>query len=370
MFVRKCREKTFAKVFSTFFTFPQIRATIGAMTQKGDFPVRVYLLPRDGQFYKANLHSHSTLSDGAYTVEQLKDVYKANGYSVFAFTEHGKYHDLRHLDDADFITLPSYEANLTRDYTTTPFPALQKSEKVMPAQAEVVHLNMFAIDPDKTTCEPDISDIYDTHSVENVNELIRRGREAGFLVSFNHPHWSLNTASFYNKLEGLDALEIINGAAYRSSALDHVPHVYREMAWNGKRLICIAGDDNHRFRHFFWAWTMIKAPELSHKAVMNALLAGNCYASAGPEIKELYVEDGVLHVTTSEAQGIYYSVAGRGKQAVLYTDNNGQPVTHAEFKISKNDVFFHVTVKDMMGRPANTRIFYLDEADFGIQSEE
>lgn len=331
--------------------------------------MRVYLLPQEGQFYKANMHSHSTLSDGHITPSELKNIYKQKGYSVFAYTEHSVYHDLREqLDDKDFITLPSYEAHLERDYARTPFPALVEGEAPAPSLAEAVHLNMFAIDPDKPMHEVDVSDIF-TFSVENTNELIRRGKEAGFLVSFNHPHWSLNTASFYNKLEGLDALEIINGAAYRSSALDHVPHVYREMAWNGKRLICIAGDDNHRFRHFFWAWTMIKAPELSHKAVMNALLAGNCYASAGPEIQELYVEDGVLHVTTSEAQGIYYSVAGRGKQAVLYTDNNGQPVTHAAFKIGKNDVFFHVTVKDMMGRPANTRIFYLDEADFGIQSE-
>ena len=230
-------------------------------------------------------------------------------------------------------------------------------------------MNLFATDPDKAATV-DKEGLLELEWLDTLNGAIKRAKELGFIVSLNHPHWSINPPETYLNLPDIDCLEIVNGAAYRSSALDHVPHVYREMAWNGKRLICIAGDDNHRFRHFFWAWTMIKAPELSHKAVMNALLAGNCYASAGPEIKELYVEDGVLHVTTSEAQGIYYSVAGRGKQAVLYTDNNGQPVTHAEFKISKNDVFFHVTVKDMMGRPANTRIFYLDEADFGIQSEE
>ena len=332
--------------------------------------MRVYLLPQDGQFYKANLHSHSTLSDGHITPSELKEIYKKKGYAVFAYTEHAVYHDLREqLDDADFITLPSYEANVERDYAHTPFPALVEGVPPTPSMAEAVHLNMFAIDPDKPMREVEIEDIR-TFSVANINELIRRGKEAGFLVSFNHPHWSLNTASLYNQLEGLDALEIINGAAYRSSGLDHVPHVYREMAWNGKRLICIAGDDNHRFRHFFWAWTMIKAPELSHKAIMQALLAGNCYASAGPEIKELYVEDGVVHITTSEAQAIYYSVAGRRKIAKLSADQDGAPVTHAEFKIDKNDIFFHLTVKDMMGRPANTRIFYLDEADFGIQSKE
>ena len=325
-----------------------------------------YLLPRDGQFYKGNMHSHSVLSDGAFTPEELKARYKANGYAVYAYTEHGVYHDLRYLDDPEFVTLPSYEANLTRDYTTTPFPALQTKEKVTPGQAEVVHLNMYAIDPDKTTTHPNIDDIKTTHSLENVNELIRRGKEAGFIVCYNHPHWSLNTGALYNNLEGLCAIELINGAAYRSSALDFVPHVMREMAWHGKRLAAVAGDDTHGERHFFQAWTMFKAPELSHKAIIEALQRGDCYASCGPEIHELYVEEGVVHIKTSEAQGIFMATAGRGKHSKLVPFDSDERVTEAAFPLSEDDVFFHIIVRDMHGRPAATRIYYLDEADFDI----
>ena len=329
-----------------------------------------YLLPQNGQFYKGNMHSHSVLSDGAYTPEQLKEIYKAKGYSVYAYTEHGTYHDLRHLDDPEFVTLPSYEANLTRDYTTTPFPALQTKETVMPAQAEVVHLNMYAIDPDKTTAHPNIDDIKEAHSLENVNELIRRGNEAGFIVCYNHPHWSLNTGALYNKLEGLCAIELINGAAYRSSALDFVPHVMREMAWNGKRLTALAGDDTHWERHFFQAWTMFKAPELSHKAIIEAIQQGNCYTSCGPEIHELYVEDGKIHIKTSAAQGIFMATAGRAKRSVLMANDDAEPITEATFNLDEDDIFFHFIVKDQRGRPAATRIYYLDEADFELPKKE
>ena len=31
-----------------------------------------FLLPEEGQFYKANLHCHSTRSDGKLTLEQLE----------------------------------------------------------------------------------------------------------------------------------------------------------------------------------------------------------------------------------------------------------------------------------------------------------
>ena len=331
--------------------------------------MRVDLLPRDGQFYKGNLHSHSTLSDGAFTPEELKERYKAAGYSVFAYTEHGVYHDLRRLDDADFITLPSYEANIIRDYVRTPFPALVKGPSTK-MQAEVVHLNMFAIDPEKTTCEPNIDDIKDHASLENVNELIRRAKNAGFFVSYNHPHWSLDTGAIYNNLEGLDAIELINGGSHRSSAMDFVPHVMREMAWNGKRLVAVAGDDNHQARHFFQSWTMFKAPELSHKAIIEALQKGNCYTSMGPEIKELYVEDGVVHIKTSEAQGIHMATAGRRKPSCVVPIGGDERVTEAEFALAEDDVFFHIIVKDMYGRPAATRIYFLDEADFGIPPKE
>ena len=332
--------------------------------------MRNYLLPRDGRFYKGNMHSHSTLSDGNFTPEELKDIYKSNGYSVYAYSEHNEYHDLRHLDDADFVTLPAFEASLKHNYARSPFPALQEGLARVPAQAEGIHMNMFAIDPDKTTCAPYFADIMEPFSVENINELIRRGNEAGFLVSYNHPHWSLNTASLYNNLEGLSAIELINGGSYRSSALDFTPHVMREMAWNGKRLVAIAGDDTHRPTHFFQAWTMFKAPELSHKAIIEALQKGNCYTSTGPEIKELYVEDGVVHIKTSEAQGIYLATAGRRKASKLVPYDSDERVTEAEFLLDENDVFFHIIVKDMHGRPAATRIYYLDEEDFGIPPKE
>ena len=38
--------------------------------------MKKYLLPKDGTFYKANLHCHTTLSDGHLTPEEVKEIYK------------------------------------------------------------------------------------------------------------------------------------------------------------------------------------------------------------------------------------------------------------------------------------------------------
>ena len=334
--------------------------------------MKTYLLPRDGQFYKANMHSHTTLSDGKFPPEEIKRVYREAGYSVFAFTEHTDYHDLRHLAESDFLPLPSYEIALSNyerpSYLGEDIPSLElpfRCYSTAGMHHEVIHMNLFAIDPDHAT-PPDISDLKGKPFVQAVNEAVRRAKANGFFVEFNHPHWSLNRPDSYQGFEGMDALEIINGAAFRSSGLDFVPHVYREMAWCGQRLVALAGDDNHDTRHFFQAWTMIKAPELTQKAVMSAVQAGHCYVSAGPEIRELYVEDGVLHVTTSEASGIYFGNGGRRKLAVLQERAEDAPVTHAEFPLKANDVFFHVIVKDLRGKPAMTQIYYTNDYDWGL----
>jgi hypothetical protein len=96
---------------------------------------------------------------------------------------------------------------------------------------------------------------------------------------------------------------------------------------------------------------------------------GDCYVSTGPEIKELYVEDGVVHIKTSEVQGIFMATAGRRKPSEVVTFED-EPITEAALALDQDDVFFHIIVKDMHGRPAATRIYYLDEADFGIPPKE
>ena len=47
--------------------------------------MRKYLLPESGNFYKVNMHNHTTNSDGEHTPEQIKEIYKSLGYSANAY---------------------------------------------------------------------------------------------------------------------------------------------------------------------------------------------------------------------------------------------------------------------------------------------
>ena len=318
--------------------------------------MRKYLLPENGTFYKVNMHSHSTLSDGKQTPEELKEAYLKLGYSAIAFTEHGELHDLNHLTDENFIAIKSYEI----DFLQKAHPAFTAydGEVQTNAHAEAVHMNFYAKRPDIT--ERVHKTPIKEFRIENFNYAIDKAKELGYLTVYNHPNWSMNTYPLYSRLEGLDGIELINGASHRSSDNDYTPAVYDQMARAGKRMICVGGDDNHTTRHFGTAWTMVKAPELSYAALMDNLEAGNCYASEGPEILELYWEDDHVCITCSPVNGIFLSTAGRRKEARL-AEGDDPLLTTAKFRIAPEDHFFRLTVRDTRGKHANTRFYYLDE---------
>ena len=46
------------------------------------------LLPQVPQYFKANLHTHTTISDGKLTPEEVKAAYMERGYQIVAFTDH------------------------------------------------------------------------------------------------------------------------------------------------------------------------------------------------------------------------------------------------------------------------------------------
>ena len=100
---------------------------------------------------------------------------------------------------------------------------------------------------------------------------------------------------------------------------------------------------------------MIKAPELTHKAIYEALKAGRFYASTGAEIKELYVEDGILHIETSPATRVHLTTAGR-QAKIVYPETDQTELTHAAFDLS--DVipgYVRLTVTDKEGHYAWTQ---------------
>ena len=198
-------------------------------------------------------------------------------------------------------------------------------------------------------------------SYDEINALINGFAAHGFIAMLNHPTWSLQTMEDYRNLDttNIFAMEMYNHGCYIEGYDEFDGHIYDELLRAGHKLFCTATDDNHNIHpqdSGHWdscgGFVMIKAPELTHKAIYQALKEGHFYASTGPEIKALYIEDGKLCVETSPAARIAVSSAAR-QSKVTYPEVGQSSMTHAEFDIS-NCIpgYLRLTVTDEHGHIA------------------
>jgi hypothetical protein len=329
--------------------------------------MRKYLLPESGNFYKANLHCHSTVSDGRWTVEEIKKNYAEHGYSVVAFTDHEVMIPHTELTDDKFLALTGYEmavnppkfGQLWRKTChmclIAPEPEYEQvcwhREKYLFGNApKYKHLVRF---------DGSLPDYERQYSVDCVSNMMQRGRDAGFFVTYNHPAWSLEEYTEYGRYTGMHAMEICNFGCEIAGFPDYNPKIYDEMLRAGRRIFCVSTDDNHNIiNDSFGGFTVIKADKLDYGSVFGALMAGNFYASQGPEIKALWYEDGAIHVECSEAVRIEFSCGVR--RAACF---EGEALTSADYELKPDSWYVRVTVVDKAGRHANSNAYFQDELD-------
>lgn len=330
---------------------------------------KIYLLSEKKNRYKANLHCHSTVSDGCYTPEQLKRIYKERGYAILAITDHEVLVPHNELSDDDFLLLPGYELQTFGDKH---LPKLMR---------RVNHMNLYPRDPNNKKLPffnisdvmqldkpPDISkaeysgpQLEKEYSVKGLNRLIAMAREAGFIVSYNHPTWSKEDAGIYTNLEGIFAMEIYNSGCEQSGYDTYCPWIYEEMLRSGQHIGCVASDDTHKAEDLFGGFTVIYADKLEHRQIISALEEGDYYASRGPEINALWYEDGIFHIESSPAKRIIVSNSGRRKESISLRTAEKGLIDGGEFPIDDTDLYVRFTVQDEMGRTANTRAYWREE---------
>ena len=200
-----------------------------------------HLLPQRAHYYKANLHMHTTLSDGRMTPEEVKEAYKNQGYSILAYTDHEAIVPHNDLRDESFLPITSFE-----------IATGEQTEGLPAGSNRTYHLNLYAKDPQNAVSSAFMVDYIwgkiehikayineeqfrhscqRTYSVECMNDIIARAKEDEPLTvaEFDLTAYLEQTQSAERKTDSYVRVTVLNGKgktawsrAYRVEELSNI----------------------------------------------------------------------------------------------------------------------------------------------------
>ena len=290
-----------------------------------------------GRFWRGNLHTHSTRSDGVLPPEEVCRRYKAEGYDFIALTDHfiGKYGypivDTVPMRDADFTTILGAELHAGAM-----------------ANGEVWHILAVGLPADFAPSHS--PDFVPVPGQETGPELAARAVAAGAFVAIAHPQWSGLTLADARSVTAAHAVEVYNhGCAVGCDRPDGFA-IADLLLTEGRHLTLIATDDAHFSEpDHFGGWVMVKSEANEPGALLAALKRGEFYSTQGPELRDVQVLADRVVVECSAAASVVAMGWGTGAKAV-----HGASMTRAEVPLDRlnNSPWVRVAVMDAAGKRA------------------
>lgn len=264
------------------------------------------------QWFKGNLHVHTSESDGTATPEEVTRWYRDHGYAFVALTDHDVRTPVETLKKqfdtpGEFMILAGVEVSDRVDRCPVHLNGLGVRETVTPqgggTVTEVINRNLDAI------------------------------RSAGGLAVLNHPNGLLSAALEVDEIAAsrVEHFEVCCADYRGGSGHPSTDDIWDGVLGRGRRLFGIAVDDAHEFdreaRDPGSAWVMVWAGALRENAILAALREGRFYATTGVRLEQVTAVDGTrlcLAISQGDGYGFRTFFIGGGGR-VLAVDETAAP---------------------------------------------
>ncbi|MBT9777091.1 hypothetical protein GPL15_11315 [Clostridium sp. MCC353] len=295
--------------------------------------------PEKGLWLKGNLHSHTTVSDGVYTPQEIAELYASHGYDFFSMTDHNVFVSHEEVPQSRMLLLTGVEHDIVYH------------------EGKCTHIVGTGM-PGKTETGYECRKY--TKEERSDQQLIDMMLEDGQFVVIAHPVWSRMTPEELLKLKGFHGFEVWNHGIEKLAHGGHAEVYYDLLLQNGMRIFAMASDDTHETYDVFGGWICVKAAERSWAAIMDALFAGAFYASGGPEILDYGMDGDEVYVECSDCKEIHViSYPPRGKS---YFAPEGEVLNGISFKRTGRESYIRVECIDNNGRAAWTQPIYFENS--------
>ncbi|MGB7244007.1 MAG: CehA/McbA family metallohydrolase [Sulfitobacter sp.] len=290
-----------------------------------------------GTFWRGNIHTHSTRSDGVLDPEEVARRYKAEGYDFLAITDHFLERfdypltDVRSCEDEHFATILGAEL-----HTGTM------------ENGEIWHILAVGLPEDFTPAN--VSDFQPKEGQETGPEIAQRAREAGAFVAVAHPDWSQMTLADAASIEAAHAVEVYNHGCFAGCDRGYGFHIYERLLAAGRKLTLCATDDAHFSEpDHFGGWVMVKAETNASVDLLSALKDGAFYSSTGPEFHDVVWGKDQVEVSTSAVSTVI--LQGKSTRTVV-RHGNSMTRTVLPFDNLAPSPWLRVTIIDAAGKRA------------------
>lgn len=302
-----------------------------------EIPVQQLPFDKPGRFWRGNLHSHTTRSDGGLPVEELIAAYRRQGYDFLAVADH-------------FMERFGFPIVDTRPFRDDAFTTLIGAELHAPSlsHGDPWHLVATGIPLD---FEP-------TGRDETGPQLAARAIAAGAFLTIAHPAWYSLSLVDALTIEGAHAVEVYNHTAHFYNDRGDASQMIDQLLMNGRRVNLVAADDTHLNAHpdAFGGWVWVKAPSLDPDVLLAALKAGDFYASQGPVIHHAAIVEGMLEIAHSPARSVFLTGPGFRAESI-----RGEHLTDSRIPLDKFEgTYCRATIIDEHGRKAWLNPIWLD----------
>ena len=232
-------------------------------------------------WFKGNIHSHTTNSDGDSPPQHVASWYKDNNYDFLVLSDHNH---LSILDDAE---------NNNNKWPLL-IPGEEITVRTIGLEPAALHIGGIGLS------EVIMPGSYESN-VEGINDIVSKINKQEGLASINHPNyqWWVSAQDIKHSSENIWAFEIFNGHMHANNqgSLNSMSteEIWDDILSSGKFIYGVAADDSHHFTQEFnrnrsnpgRGWIIVSSESLSQKNIINSLRKGNFYSSIGVELKTL-----------------------------------------------------------------------------------
>ena len=286
---------------------------------------------KPGNWYKGNLHTHSTNSDGLYPPEMVALWYWTTGYDFLSITDHR--------------TLTLFESPPTRSPVLIPGMELNGDDARAGGGYHIVGLGLNNMH----TQPPDL----------DAQGAIDAIRADGGLAVLAHPYWLGHVTTDLAHLEGATGLEVFNYGTQVSINKGDSTYLWDGLLDRKRPLLGLAVDDTHwKLPDAGGGWVMAKAASCTPKDILDAVAVGDFYASQGPEIHDFRIEDGVAYAKTSPVRTIAFM--SERSHGLAIRSPQRDPITSAHYSLRNEHTYVRLECVDFQGRRAWSNPIWLE----------